>query len=73
MVSDDATGTFAEDNLNKSLDKLVVLKSERTYKERLKDKYNNDYDDSQKTVLAWWQKLSICDAHDNWSSFMRLR
>ena len=37
MVSDDATGTFAEDNLNKSLDKLVVLKSERTYKERLKN------------------------------------
>ena len=37
MVSDDTTGTFAEDNLNKSLEKLVVLKSERTYKERLKN------------------------------------
>ena len=37
MVSDDGTRTFAEDNLNKSLDKLVVLKSERTYKERLKN------------------------------------
>ena len=34
MVSDDGTGTFAEDNLNKSRDKLAVLKSERIYKER---------------------------------------
>ena len=36
MVSDDGTRTFAEDNLNKSRDKLAVLKSERTYNERFK-------------------------------------
>ena len=34
MVSDDGSGTFAEDNSNNSRDKLAVLKSERTYKER---------------------------------------
>ena len=34
MVSDEGTGTFAEDNLSKSREKQAALKSERTYKER---------------------------------------